>query len=134
MLPPLSEHRAALSNTWNRNEQVILAVLKNGAALNAKDLDQAYRETILGLVRIDSLQLPIQEQLMYFEQVTECVRLQLCDSGVATAALQQRAREFFNQFYPYICALRADWQDPTIGEALERFVRSRSPLADVCRS
>ena len=131
MDPPLSDHRVALSKAWNANEVNILGVLRD-KTLDQKALGHAYRDTILKIVSADSLQLPIQEQLLYFEQLNECVRLGLCDDGVARTTLGLRAREFFRQFYPYICALRSDWNDPTIGAALEAFGRSGPRTVDVC--
>jgi hypothetical protein len=128
----LSDHRANLLDAWDQNEAAILAVLKNTKQLPQQDVVQQYEATVLEMVRTASLGRSIQEKLLFFEQLTQCIELGLCDGGVAHSTLHVVAREFYRQYYPYICRLRTEWNDKTTGAALERFVSTNASTKDIC--
>src|SRR5262245_47492152 len=131
MTPPLSDHRAALFNAWEANEDTILPVLMN-KQLTTEEIVKQFQTTMLNVVREASLGLSIQEELLYFEQLTQCIDIELCDRAVAQSTLHIVARDIFDQYYPYICSLRDRYGDPSIGAALERFARAGKSAKFVC--
>jgi hypothetical protein len=130
---PLSEHRAAASTAWQTYEPEILGVLMNAEKLDERERIEKYGATIIRMVNENSLAIPIQEELLYFEQLAQCVKLDLCDRDVARSMLYRPAKEFLNQYYPYVCALRKEWNDPTTAAGLEEFVRGETGK-DACSS
>ena len=129
--PPLSEHRASLANAWATRRERIRAVLINKDGLSDAEVNRTYSEVVVEMVNDAALGPAIREELLFFEQVSQCVELELCDNMVTRSMLEGHSREFLDQYSPYMCALRKQWNDKTTGAALQRFVRAGAGK-DIC--
>jgi hypothetical protein len=132
MAPPLSDYRAVLVKRWQAHEADLLAVLKN-SSLTPAELNRQYSAGVLAMVTADELALPIQETVLFFEQLANCVTLKLCESDAVNSMLAGQAQEFLHQYYPYVCHLRQEWNDPAIARQLEQVFNAQSMGKDICR-
>lgn len=131
MAPPLSDYRATLVKRWQTHEADLLALLKN-ANLAPAELNRQYSARILAMVTADELALPIQETILFFEQLANCVTLKLCEPDAVNSMLAVQAQEFLHQYYPYICHLRQEWNDPSIARQLEQVFNAASIGKNIC--
>jgi len=132
MAPPLSDHRATLLKKWQLHETELLTILKN-TALPPEELSRQYSAKILSMVTSEELALPIQEMVLFFEQLANCVTLRLCEQDAVNSMLAAQAQEFLHQYFPYICYLREQWNDPSIASQLERVFNPGSVGKNYCQ-
>jgi hypothetical protein len=132
MSPPLSDHRAVLLKQWQKHESDLLAVLRN-ASLSSGELLRQYNTKILTMVNDDSLASPIQELVLFFEQLANCVSLQLCERDAVNSMLAGQAQEFLHQYFPYVCYLRNEWNDPSVARQLEQVFNPGSLGKNYCQ-
>lgn len=121
--PPLSEYRASLSNAWAARGDIEMVLTNKDHRLSVNEVNRTYSQLVVEMVNENALGPGIREELLFFEQVSQCVELELCDNMVTRSMLETHSREFFDKYYPYVCALRKRWNDPTTGAALQRFLK-----------
>jgi len=132
MSPPLSDHRVVLLRQWQRHESDLLAVLRN-TSLSSDELLRHYSTKILAMVTDDGLAAPIQELVLFFEQLANCVSLELCQRDAVNSMLAGQAQEFLHQYFPYVCYLRNEWNDPSIAHQLEQVFNPESIGRNYCQ-
>ncbi|SNX59303.1 protein of unknown function [Nitrosomonas ureae] len=99
-----------LQNIWS-NHYPNLIILSNDNILHNKEKIIAYNKFVIEMVSKESISQEIINILNFYERVAICVEAQLCDKEVIDNFFLNDGRTFFNKFYPYICALRNQWQD-----------------------
>jgi hypothetical protein len=115
--PPLYEHRVALSKVWGENYTKIIDLVQS----KDPDVDQRYNDYILSMIDREKISASVDEMLLYFGEVANCVHLGLCDAETVNSLLMNRGTEFVHQYVPYVCRLRSTWHDPTIGSDVVNF-------------
>lgn len=59
--------------------------------------------------------------LFYLEEGVMCSSREICDEDTVEDALKAYGRSFVHTYTPYLCYLRARWNDPEIGRRAECF-------------
>jgi hypothetical protein len=117
---PLSDHRATIAKQWSHNQSEIIALLSD-KSVPQSEINRNYEDKILTMIVEGGLAVPIQETILFFEELAHCVTLDLCDGDAVSSMLSRQGREFFRQHYPYVCHLRKQWNDDSIAAELEAF-------------
>ena len=105
--------RTKISATVEKRLPEISQVLSN-PSLDADELAQAYHDAIMTIVEEDGLSAPLEQLFTYYEQVLLCREMELCDETVLENFFDNDAGSYSRTFYPYICALRKDWNNPDV--------------------
>jgi hypothetical protein len=128
----LLEARARVSEATANAMDSIAGVLRN-PDLTELELEQAYRDTILEMVAQESLSGSLEQLFNFYEQVLTCYEMKLCDEQVLTGFFESDAGGFSRTFYPWVCQVRADWNNPAAFErVLDFYLEGDS--ATVCDS
>ena len=127
----LVDARARLSGATSRGMDAISSVLKD-QGLSEPELANAYSETILNMVATEQLESSLEQVFTFYEQVLLCRDMQLCDEKVASEFFDPDGKAFSRTFYPYICKIRADWNNPAAFERVTNFYLSRGH-AELCQ-
>jgi hypothetical protein len=107
----LMNARLQITNAMTVNVEQINSVLTD-ASIKPEDLAQTYNDTINNIVKKDSLAGPLDQLFTFYEQVVLCRELRLCDDAVAAQFFDDDANSYVRTYYPYICAVRAQWNNP----------------------
>ena len=105
--------REKVSATIEKRLPEISKVLSN-LALDADELARAYHDEIMTIVEEDALSAPLEQLFTFYEQVILCREMELCDETVLANFLDNDAGSYSRTFYPYICTLRKDWNNPDV--------------------
>jgi hypothetical protein len=132
MTSPLSDHRAALEKQWQGNQAEILKTLKRTDIPQDK-INRDYYNKIVSMVASSKASGSVHEMILFYEQLANCVNANVCDRPTVTSMLTRQGQIFFRQHYPYICHLRSEWRDPSIGHQLETFFNPTS-VGKACKS
>ena len=128
----LLEARTRVSEATANAMDSIAAVLKN-PDLTELELAQAYGDTILEMVAQENLSGSLEQLFNFYEQVLTCHEMKLCDEQVLTGFFESDAGGFSRTFYPWVCQIRADWNNPAAFErVLDFYLEGDS--ATVCNS
>ena len=84
------------------------------------------------MVASEKLSVPLQELVLYFDQLAACVKAELCDVGAVTSMMASQGRGFFRTYYPYICYLRKESNDQTVARDFELVFNSGSLGKQYC--
>lgn len=122
--------RNRVSEATNKNMEAIAGVLRD-PDLDEQQLAVAYNDAILQMIDEENLDTPLEQLFKFHEQVLICREMQLCDEQVISGFLDNEAGSFTHTFYPWVCRVRADWNNPTAFQrVLDFYVEGNS--ATVC--
>lgn len=116
----LLKARARVSEATANAMDSITAVLRN-PDLTELELTQAYGDTILKMVAQENLSGSLEQLFNFYEQVLTCYEMKLCDEQVLTGFFESDAGGFSRTFYPWVCQIRADWNNPAAFERVLDF-------------
>lgn len=101
--------------------------------LKPEDLPAKYSEEVLKLVNEDDLAGPLEQLFTFYEQIILCRELALCEEEVAQQFFDNDARGFVRSYYPYICFIRKEWNNPSQFERVIKFY-SANNSASICQN
>jgi len=128
----LLEARTRVSEATSNAMDSIAGVLRN-PDLTEQELAQAYGDTILEMVAQENLSGSLEQLFNFYEQVLTCHEMKLCDEQVLAGFFESDAGGFSRTFYPWVCQIRADWNNPAAFErVLDFYLEGNS--ATVCDS
>ena len=128
----LLDARTRVSEATANAMDTLAAVLKD-PDLTEQELAAAYSETILEMVETGNLDASLEQLFKFFDQLLICREMQLCDDDVAKGFLDTEAGAFSRTYYPWVCQVRADWNNPAAFErVLDFYLEGDS--ATVCDS
>jgi hypothetical protein len=108
---PLMSARLQITNSMTQHVDRINAILTD-ATIEPEDLAQRYNENIKNIIKKDSLAGPLEQIFTFYEQIILCRDLNLCDDSVAEQFFDNDALGITMTYYPYVCAIRAQWNNP----------------------
>jgi len=128
----LLEARTRVSEATANAMDSIADVLRN-PELSEQELAQAYSDTILNMIEQENLGGSLEQLFKFYEQVLTCHEMNLCDEQVLAGFFDSDAGGFSRTFYPWVCQVRADWNNPAAFErVLDFYLEGDS--ATVCES
>ena len=95
-------------------------------------LPKKYNEQILKIVMEDELSSSLQQLFTFYEQIVLCREMELCEEKVTQEFFDVDARGFVRSYYPYICHLRQEWNNPKQYERVTHFYGGNS--GDICQT
>ena len=126
----LLDSRTRVSEATANGMDSLASVLKD-TTLNEQELAAAYNNTILNLVKEENLGASLEQLFNFYEQQLICRDMQLCDDEVVAGFIDNEAGGFSRTFYPWVCQVRSDWNNPgTYGRVLDFYLKDAS--AKVC--
>jgi hypothetical protein len=99
--------------------------------LTADELASIYSNEVLKIVDRDELTADLEQIFTFYEQILLCREMDLCDAEVTAQFFDVDAKNYILTFYPYICNIREQWNNPKQYERLVSFyVRGNDGLCD----
>lgn len=80
--------------------------------LTPRKLQANYDQAVLNLIKEDQLSGALEQLFTFYEQILLCREMDLCEGEVAKQFFDTDALGFVNTYYPYICNIRKEWQNP----------------------
>lgn len=125
----LMEARLKLSNSMAQRVDEINQLLTD-PAIAPNQLVPRYNERIVQVVKEDDLEGSLQQILTFYEQIILCRELELCESEVAEQFFDTDGKAFVRTYYPFVCKIREQWNNPEkYDRVLAFYVRNSE---DVC--
>jgi len=118
-----------LSRAWNKGYPLLIKALKGR---DKQEIANRYSNYVLALIKEGGLEFPLDYIMVFYERVATCVNTKLCDKDTADIFFKKRGMVFFQKYYPYVCNLRAKWNDPAVGTILEGYFNPSS-VGKICR-
>ena len=116
----LLDARNRVSEATNNGMDEIAQVLRN-PDLSEQELATAYNNTIVNMVEEENLATSLEQLFKFYEQVLICREMRLCDEDVLAGFFDTDAGGFTRTFYPWVCRVRADWNNPGAFEGVMDF-------------
>ena len=107
----LMNARLQISESMTLHVDEINRLLTN-PDIEPDELAKYYSESIIQIVIDDALSGPLEQVFTFYEQIILCRDLNLCDGPVAEQFFDIDARSYVRTYYPYICSIRAKWNNP----------------------
>ena len=107
----LLDSRLKIVATLNNNLGQINKVLKD-VKVEPSKLGSLYHAEILKIVKSSSLAVPLQHLFAFYEQTLLCREMALCDDVTMARFFDKDGRSFTRTFYPFICNIREEWNNP----------------------
>lgn len=108
----LMDARLSITNSMNLHVDDINRLLTN-SAIKPENLAKTYNDEINKIVEQDSLSGHLEQIFTFYEQIVLCRELILCDKPVAEQFFDTDAKAYIRTYYPYICAVRKQWNNPS---------------------
>ena len=89
----------------------LTSVLKD-PGLSEQELARAYSETILQIVEEEDLRASLEQLFRFHEQQLICREMYLCNDEVAAGFFDDDTGDLVRTFYPWVCQVRSDWNNP----------------------
>lgn len=121
----LMEARLKITDSMTSRVEEINQLLTD-ESVKPEELANKYNSQIILIVEKDELFGPLEQVFTFYEQIILCRELSLCDSAVAEEFFDVDGRAFIRTFYPYICQIRQQWNNPTKFERVVAFYVSNS--------
>lgn len=112
--------RNRLNDVLEQESGRLIATLVDDS-LSAEEIQRRYFEFINEMIVTHNLKSDLRRLLGFHEEVVLCVNAGLCDADVVRSFFSVDAQELFRGFYPYVCAQRDQWKNPTIASQVENF-------------
>jgi len=109
----LIKARLEISEVVEDSLPAIYEILKN-PKLTPDELDKAYHSEIMKIIKQSKLSSSIQQVFTFYEQVLLCRDMALCDETVLKNFFDNDAGTHTRTFFPYICNLRKEWNNPKV--------------------
>jgi hypothetical protein len=116
----LLDSRTRVSEATSNSMDAIAGVLKD-PGLSERELAAAYSDTILNMVEEAQLSASLEQLFNFYDQLLICREMQLCDEQVAAEFFDTEAGSFSRTFYPWVCQVRSDWNNPAAFERVLDF-------------
>lgn len=111
----LAAQKAKTDDAWDHSQPQLVALF-------ARDRSAAaYAQFVMTLVEEKALRHAISLQFDFYEQTVTCVNAKLCDQSTLDDYFLHSGKRFFNKFYPYICAQRRRWNDPSLWRKVQAY-------------
>jgi hypothetical protein len=124
----LMQARLKITDSMSENVARINLILTN-PEIPASDLAQHYHQEITKLIGQDQLTGSLEQIFTFYEQIILCRELNLCDGAVSEQFFDTDGRAFVRTFYPYICHVREQWNNPLkYQRVLSFYVKSSNGL------
>ncbi len=107
----LLEARLKISDSMKLGVVEINKVLTD-PNIKPEQLSQKYNEEVTKLIEKDDLFASLEQILTFYEQIILCRELLLCDPAIAEQFFDTDGRAFIRTFYPYVCTIRKQWNNP----------------------
>ena len=125
---PLADARAKVVEATNEGMETFTSIITD-TGLTDEQVAAAFNETIWNLVEEKQLDTPLQLIFEHYEKMLTCREQQLCDAQVLGDYFDKQATEFSNLWYPWVCQVRAEWQNPAAFEqVLDFYIEDTSNL------
>jgi hypothetical protein len=125
----LVEARLKVTDVISRRVEDINKVLKEPNVQPDK-LASLYNAQVVKIVKEESLSGPLEQLFTFYEQILMCRKLELCDTEVAENFFDADGLAYIRTFYPYICHIRTEWNNPTQYEKVVTYYLGEN--SDVC--
>ncbi|RLJ65088.1 DUF4760 domain-containing protein [Sulfurisoma sediminicola] len=112
---PIHDVRVKLDAVWTPREDELIARLKRSVP--------DYENFVLKTIRDEKLESDIFSLISFLESVEACTRASICDAATARAFFCSDAQAFFQLHFRFIQQERNKRNDPTLAQALEKFVK-----------
>jgi hypothetical protein len=122
----LVEARLKVTDVMARRVEDINKVLKN-PEIAPDDLARMYNAEVVKIVKEESLSGPLEQLFTFYEQILMCRSMELCEAEVAENFFDTDGKAFLFTFYPYICHIRSEWNNPTYYEKVVTYYLGGSP-------
>ena len=116
----LVKARLDISMVQEESLPAIYEILKN-PKLTSDELAEAYHSEIMKMIKQSKLSSSIEQVFTFYEQVLLCRDMALCDETVLKNFFDNDAGSYTRSFYPYICTLRKEWNNPMVYERVISF-------------
>lgn len=116
----IADAKLSLNQTLATHQSSLTALLSLPNQ-SAQQLNLAYGKFILEVTAEQSVQRNIEIAFSFYEEIAICVERELCDSDVIESFFINDARALFNAYFPYVCALRKDWNNDQVYLKLEQY-------------
>jgi hypothetical protein len=107
----LVEARLKITESIYNNTDHIKKILEN-PELKPESLPAAYNSEILKLIKKEKLASSLEQLFTFYEQIILCRELGLCEEEVSKKFFDADAQDFISTYYPYICNIRQEWNNP----------------------
>lgn len=64
----------------------------------------------------------------FYEELVTCMEANVCDRNTANVFFQVGGRKFVENYYPLICKLRREWENPAIYKTVEDYFLGERPV------
>jgi hypothetical protein len=108
----LVEARLKVIDVTARRIEAINLILKD-PDVSPEDLAKLYNAEIVKIVEDESLSGALEQLFTFYEQILLCRKMELCEAELADNFFDTDGRAFLRTFYPYICHIRREWNNPT---------------------
>ena len=109
----LLDAKNKISGATTRAIDELNSVLTNPEFEGRDDLlAQAYNSTILSMVEREDLGTSLELLFRFHEEQLTCRDMGLCDEPVTARFLDADAGDLVNTFYPWVCKIRSDFNNP----------------------
>ncbi|MBL4603299.1 MAG: hypothetical protein JKY84_11165 [Emcibacteraceae bacterium] len=105
--------RIRISQALDDNLPSISEILKN-PDFNDDELSKSYNAEILKMVDKESLGTSLEQLFNFYEQSLMCKDMGLCEAIVLESFIDNDAGSYTRTFYPFICSLRKEWNNPDV--------------------
>ena len=120
----LVEARLKIIESITNKTEHIKKVLED-PNLEPEKIPDVYNTEILKLIKEDKLAGPLEQLFTFYEQIILCREMDLCEEEVSKQFFDADARDFISTYYPYICNLRQDWNNPNQYKKVTQFYSSK---------
>ncbi len=108
----LVEARLKVTDVMSRRVEDINNVIKN-SDIAPDELARKFNAEVVKIVKEESLSGPLEQLFTFYEQILMCRKMELCEAEVAENFFDSDGEAFLLTFYPYICHIRSEWNNPT---------------------
>ncbi|GAB5380838.1 MAG: hypothetical protein Alis3KO_26940 [Aliiglaciecola sp.] len=126
----LMEARLKITDSMTLNVDAINQLLTS-PDIQPEQLPAQYNAHINKIVEQDDLFGALEQIFTFYEQILLCRELNLCDSAVANQFFDVDGLAFIRTFYPYICRIRQQWNNPSKFDRVLNFYVPKS--GDICQ-
>ncbi|MDH5359909.1 MAG: DUF4760 domain-containing protein [Gammaproteobacteria bacterium] len=125
----IAKAKLALNQLLQSRQESLIQLLSTEQ--DPEVLKRLYTQKILSMTKQSEPQTQLEIAFSYFEEMAICIEKSLCDHDIIMSFFQNEVRSLFNAYYPYICSLRKQWNNPDVYIKTERqFINSQS---NICR-
>ncbi|GAA0857595.1 hypothetical protein [Aliiglaciecola litoralis] len=107
----LMQARLRVTQSMSQHVTQINAMLTD-PNIAPNELATLYHSEIVKVIKRDELSGSLEQIFTFYEQIILCRELNLCDAAVGAQFFDTDGRAFLRTFYPHICHIRKQWNNP----------------------